>query len=53
MVKRTRGRKETFKFLIRYTLYLGRWQLSTPILAVVIVLLSDMNKWGSAAIANG
>jgi len=36
----------------RYVLYLIRWQLSTPILAVVLAWLSGMNEWVAAAIAN-
>jgi len=36
----------------RYFLYLCRWQLSTPILAVALILLSTMNKWVATIIAN-
>ncbi|MBN2458265.1 hypothetical protein JXB31_04000 [Candidatus Woesearchaeota archaeon] len=36
----------------RYFLYLCRWQLSTPILAVVLVWLSGFNKWIATVIAN-
>lgn len=38
--------------LKRYFLYLIRWQLSTPILAIVLIWLSYMNKWHATAIAN-
>ena len=40
------------KLLKKYTLYLIRWQLSTPILAVVLKLLSDMNTLTATIIAN-
>ena len=36
----------------RYFLYLCRWQLSTPVLAVVLVWLSTLNKWTAVIIAN-
>ena len=36
----------------RYLLYLCRWQLSTPILAVVLIWLSMLNKWVATIIAN-
>jgi hypothetical protein len=36
----------------RYFLYLIRWQLSTPILAVVLIWLAFMNKWLATIIAN-
>jgi hypothetical protein len=36
----------------RYFLYLCRWQLSTPILAVALIWLSTMNKWIATVIAN-
>lgn len=36
----------------KYMLYLARWQLSTPILAVVISLLNEVNPWVSTIIAN-
>ena len=36
----------------RYGLYLLRWQLSTPILAVVLLWLSSLNKWTATIIAN-
>jgi hypothetical protein len=38
--------------LKRYGLYLIRWQLSTPILALVLLWLSQMNKWSATVIAN-
>ena len=36
----------------KYILYLIRWQLSTPILAIVLNLLSNMNAWVATIIAN-
>lgn len=36
----------------RYVLYLIRWQLSTPILAVVLSLLSSTNTFVATIIAN-
>jgi len=36
----------------RYILYLFRWQLSTPILAVIVIWLAFLNKWLAAIIAN-
>ncbi len=36
----------------RYILYLARWQLSTPILALVLILLSTTNRWTATIIAN-
>jgi len=36
----------------RYFFYLLRWQLSTPILAIVLVWLSTMDKWIATMIAN-
>jgi len=38
--------------LKRYGLYLIRWQLSTPILAVVLYVLSSMDKITATGIAN-
>lgn len=38
--------------LKRYLLYLLRWQLSTPILAIVLKLLSNMNTLYATIIAN-
>lgn len=40
------------KFIIRYLLYLGRWQMSTPVLAIVFILLQGQNQWVSSIIAN-
>jgi len=40
------------KLLKQYTLYLIRWQLSTPILAVVLILLTNTNQWVATIIAN-
>ena len=36
----------------KYLLYLIRWQLSTPILAIVLSLLTNMNTWIATIIAN-
>jgi|LSQX01.3.fsa_nt_gb hypothetical protein len=36
----------------RFLLYLLRWQLSTPILAVVVAYFAYLGKWWAAAIAN-
>ena len=36
----------------KYALYLLRWQLSTPILAVVIAFLPISNEWLSVIVAN-
>jgi len=36
----------------RYVVYLIRWQLSTPILAIVLIWLATMNKWTATVIAN-
>jgi len=36
----------------KYLLYLGRWQLSTPILAVVLILMSNFNPTIATVIAN-
>ncbi|MDD5012640.1 MAG: hypothetical protein PHQ66_03300 [Candidatus Nanoarchaeia archaeon] len=36
----------------RYFLYLVRWQLSTPILAIVLIWLSTWNQWTATVIAN-
>jgi len=38
--------------LKRYFLYLLRWQLSTPILAIVLIWLGRMGKWPATIIAN-
>lgn len=40
------------KLMKKYSLYLLRWQLSTPILAVVLKLLSNMNTLTATIIAN-
>lgn len=39
-------------FIKKFIFYLFRWQLSTPILSVVLIWLATMNKWVAAAIAN-
>jgi DNA-directed RNA polymerase subunit RPC12/RpoP len=36
----------------RYALYLCRWQLSTPLLAIILIWLSTFNKWTATIIAN-
>lgn len=36
----------------QYAIYLVRWQLSTPILAVVLIALATMNKLVATVIAN-
>ncbi|MCL2197036.1 MAG: hypothetical protein FWB77_05420 [Treponema sp.] len=36
----------------KYLLYLGRWQLSTPILAVVLILMSNFNPTIATIVAN-
>ncbi|MFA6225142.1 MAG: hypothetical protein WC620_02930 [Methanoregula sp.] len=36
----------------RYGLYLLRWQVSTPLLAVVGILLASMGQWVAAIVAN-
>ncbi len=41
--------KEIFK---KYIFYIIRWQLSTPILAVVLIILAKQNKWIATIIAN-
>lgn len=38
--------------LKKYIIYLIRWQLSTPIIAVVLLVLSNMNAWIATIIAN-
>lgn len=40
------------KLLKKYSLYLIRWQLSTPILAIVLKLLSNMSTLTATIIAN-
>jgi hypothetical protein len=41
-------------FIIRYTLYLLRWQLSTPLLAIVIKRMNPKHKimWKETIISN-
>ena len=36
----------------RFCLYLIRWQLSTPILAIVVAWLAYLGEWTAAAVAN-
>lgn len=37
-----------------YIIYLARWQLSTPILTLILIMMAKRttNKWVAAAIAN-
>lgn len=35
-----------------YILYLARWQLSTPILALALIWLSPLSKWTAVVLAN-
>jgi len=37
---------------VRLFLYLLRWQCSTPILAIVVMALSNYSAWIGTAIAN-
>ena len=39
-------------FIKKYSFYIIRWQLSTPILAVVLIWLSSQNKWVATIVAN-
>ena len=39
-------------FIIRYVLYLFRWQLSTPILSIVLIYLNNWNITVATVIAN-
>ena len=39
-------------FWLRYALYLGRWQLSTPVLALAIVFLPMLPVFWQAVVAN-
>lgn len=36
----------------QYVLYLLRWQLSSPILAGVLILMSSQNQWTATIVAN-
>ena len=36
----------------KYLLYLGRWQLSTPILAIVLIAMSDFSPTTATIVAN-
>ena len=38
--------------ITKYVLYLGRWQLSTPILAVCVVYFARLGATGSTVLAN-
>jgi hypothetical protein len=39
-------------FIKKYIFYIIRWQLSTPILAIVLIWLANQNKWVATIIAN-
>lgn len=47
-----KNRKGKMDMLKKYFFYLIRWQLSTPILTVVLLLLSGMNTLWATVIAN-
>jgi hypothetical protein len=38
--------------LKQYSMYLLRWQLSSPILAGVLILMSNQNQWVATIVAN-
>jgi hypothetical protein len=38
--------------MIKFIIYLIRWQLSTPILAITMVLLANFNTWVATILAN-
>lgn len=40
------------RLIKQYLLYLGRWQLSTPILAIVVGYFAYLGEWWAAIIAN-
>jgi hypothetical protein len=42
----------SYKLLRQYPLYLLRWQLSTPILAIVVGYFAYLGEWVGAALAN-
>lgn len=37
---------------MKFILYLIRWQLSTPILAIAMFLFADLGHWWSSVLAN-
>ncbi len=39
-------------FIKKYLFYIIRWQLSTPILAIVLIWLANQNKWVATIVAN-
>lgn len=39
-------------FIKKYLLYIVRWQLSTPVLAVVLIVMATTNKWVATIVAN-
>ncbi len=40
------------KIIKKYFFYIIRWQLSTPILAIVLIWLANQNKWVATIVAN-
>lgn len=40
------------QFIKKYIFYIIRWQLSTPVLAVVLILFTNQNKWVATIVAN-
>ena len=38
--------------MIRFILYLLRWQLSTPILALILFVMADFNTFTATVVAN-
>lgn len=38
--------------MIRFLLYLLRWQLSTPILALILLVMADFNTFTATVVAN-
>lgn len=38
--------------MIRFLLYLLRWQLSTPILALILFVMADFNTFTATVVAN-
>ena len=50
--RKTKKTESWSTFLVRYATYLFRWQCSTPILAGVIIIMSDYSDWLGAMVAN-
>jgi hypothetical protein len=42
----------TMNLVKQYVLYLLRWQLSSPILAGVLILMINQNRWTATIVAN-